>query len=222
MKIPTIFFLLCGLTIIGICGFSCKGSEKAIESNEENVQTEIKKEELQPESFDIQLPNSEESITVQAAIPATWVRNPQFGAVVFQPENHEDYFYPPIIQYQISCAGSCDPNAIPGNIENRIKGIKDTLASPNINTGDPELDAIRANVEILAEEKFSEDGWIIAAAVTYPKHLSSALYIPKIVVHTFCHHPGDGFFVQTTARTDLEQKEELLPVFIKACKKTNY
>ena len=37
---------------------------------------------------------------------------------------------------------------IPKNIEKLIKGIKDTLARPNINTGDPELDAVRANVEI--------------------------------------------------------------------------
>jgi len=179
-------------------------------------------EDLHAESIEVQLPNSEDTLALKAKIPANWVRNPDFGGIVYQPENYADYFYPPILSYGTNCAGSCAPKDIPKNIENRIKGIKDILSRPNINTGDPKLDAIRANVEILVEEKFAEDGWILAAAVTYPEELSSALYTPKIVVHAFRHHKGDGFFVQTTARAQLTQKDEFLNVFLETCKQTDY
>lgn len=201
---------------------------KSSEEETEAPQPEILKpeaeqtENLQDETFDINLPNSEDTLTVKARIPATWIRNPDFGTVVFQPKDYEDYFYPPFIQFTISCAGSCDPEAIPGNIENKIKGIIDTLTRPNINTGDPELDAIRANVEILKEEKFSENGWIFAAVVTYPENLSSAQYVPKVAVHAFCHHPGDAFFVETNARAHLDQKDDMLNILMAACKETNY
>ena len=77
-------------------------------------------------------------------------------------------------------------------------------------------------MEIIADEKFAEDGWILAAAVTYPEELSSALYVPKLVVHAFRHHKGDRFFVQTTARAQLTQKDEFLAVFLEACKQTDY
>jgi hypothetical protein len=179
-------------------------------------------QDLQSERIELKLPNSEDTLALKAKIPATWVRNPDFGGIVYQPENYADYFYPPILSYGTNCAGSCAPEDIPKNIEKLITGIKDTLARPNINTGDPELDAIRANVEILVEEKFAGDGWILAAAVSYPEELSSALYIPKIVVHTFRHHKGDGFFVQTTARAQLTQRDEFLKVFLEACKETDY
>jgi len=221
MKKMAGFTLLCMIT--AMIGFSaCKGGEKAQESKEKELITEEKGEVLKPESFEVTLPNSEDTLTVKARIPADWVRNPDLGAVVFQPADYADYFYPPVIHYEISCSGSCDPKAIRGNIEKNIQGIKDILARPNINTGDPELDAIRATVEIITEEKFREDGWIFAAAVTYPEHLSKALYIPKFVVHTFRHHPGDGFFIHTIAMAPLDKKEELLPVLREACKETNY
>ena len=178
--------------------------------------------DLKEVNIDIVLPMSEATLQVKAQIPAGWVRNPDFGGIIFQPEDYADYFYAPLIQYQTSCAGSCDPKAIPGNIEKAIQGIKETLARPNINTGDPELDAVRANVTIIADEKFSKDGWITAAAVTYPENLTSAQYVPKIVVHSFLHHQGDGFFVQTTAHAHLNQKNELLSLLIEACKMTDY
>ena len=225
MKNTTAFILVCALMVMMFCCFGCGGGEKSVENvetKEESVQAEAEKEALQPESFDIKLPLSEDTQTVQAQIPSTWIRNPQFGSVVFQPQDYENYFYPPMIQYEISCAGSCDPDAIPGNIEKQIKSIKDTLIRPNINTGDPELDAIRANVEILAEERISDDGWIIACQVIYPEHLSSALYVPKVVIHTYRYHPGDRFFVHTSAHIDLKQKDELLSVLMEACKKTDY
>jgi hypothetical protein len=177
---------------------------------------------LQEESIEVKLPNSEETLALKAKIPANWARNPDFGGIVYQPTNKDDYFYPPTLSYGAKCAGSCAPEDIPKNIEKLLKGIKDTLARPNINTGDPELDAIRANVEIIADEKFADDGWILAAAVTYPEELSSAMYTPKIVVHGFRHHKGDGFFIQTTANAQLTQKEELLNVFLEACKQTDY
>ena len=210
---------------VSLITISCS---KTSENKTEAPQPEIlkpeaeQKENLQDETFEIKLPKSEDTLTVKAKIPATWIRNPDFGTVVFQPKDYEDFFYPPFIQFTVSCAGSCDPAAIPRNIENRIKGILDTLTRPNINTGDPELDAIRADVDILIHEKFSENDWIFAATVTYLENLSSAQYAPKVAAHAFCHRPGDAFFLETNARAHLDQKDELFDLLLAACKKTNY
>lgn len=178
--------------------------------------------DLKDEGFDLELPLDQGTLAVQAKIPRSWARNPDFGSIVFQPPDKEDFYYPPLIQYTASCGGSCDAAAIPGNIETAIQGIKDGLSRPNINSGDAEKDAIRADVEILLEEKYTEDAWILAAAVTYPEELSSALYIPKVVVHAFRHHSGDKFFIQTSAHAALDQKDELLAVLTAACRSTDY
>jgi len=180
------------------------------------------KTQLIATDIEIALPMAEATLSVKARIPAGWIRNTDFEGAVYQPEDYGDYFYPPLIQYQAACAGSCDPRDIPGNIGKAILGIKERLSRPNINTGDPELDAVRAEVDIISDEKCGDDGWILAAAVTYPENLSPALYTPKIVVHSFRHHQKDGFFVQTTARAHLNQKEELLSLLIEACKMTDY
>jgi len=173
-------------------------------------------------NFDLELPLDQGTQAVLAKIPRSWTRNPDFGSIVFQPPDKDDVYYPPLIQYTASCGGSCDAAAIPGNIETTIQGIKDGLSRPNINSGDAEQDAIRANVEILLEEKYAEDGWILAAAVTYPEELSSALYVPKVVVHAFRHHSGDKFFIQTSAHAALDQKDELLAVLTSACRSTDF
>jgi hypothetical protein len=222
MKNFTKCALLFGLAILIIGSFCYSGSSAIKTRNRPSIHSTVNAEDLQPESIEVKLPNSEETLVLKAKIPPNWVRNPDFGAIVYQPKNKDDYFDPPRLQYETSCGGSCKPKDIPKNIENLVIGIKNTLSRPNYNTGDPELDAIRANVEILVEEKYADDGWILAAAVSYPEELSSALYIPKIVVNAFRHHKDDRFFVQTTASVQLTQKEEFLSVLLEACKQTDY
>jgi len=225
MKTIGSFGLRIGLTVLVLISLSSgcgRPGENAADDPEPGApaapgQTMV----LQPESFAVQLPNSAETLAVQGRIPKGWARNLEFGTVVFQPADKDDHFDPPLLQYEVRCGGSCEPQAIPANIEAAVQGIKDRLARPNINTGDSELDAVRAGVEVLLDEKFGADGRILAAAVTYPEHLSAALYIPRVVVHAFLHRPGDGFFIQTTGRCHLNQKDELLPVLTEACKATS-
>jgi hypothetical protein len=224
-KFSDVIFISFILALLLLGNFCSKSSENAVEDTGVKEMQEKAGEEdltLQSESFVLKHPNSEDNLTVNAKIPATWMRNPDFGAVVFQPENYADYFFPPIIQYTISCGGNCDPEIIPDNIENSIKEIIKVLSQPNINTGDPEMDAIRANVTILKEENFGENGWILAAVVTYPEKLSSVLYVPKFVIHAYSHHPGDSFYVQTTARTGFDEKDKFMDVLLEACKSTDY
>lgn len=197
-------------------------AEKTSEEGKEAAEEAGPIAALQDESFDLDLPSDQGLQAVRAQIPQQWMRNTDFGSIVFQPANKDDFFYPPMIQFTTSCGGSCDAAAIPANIEKAIQGIKDVLARPNINTGDAELDAIRADVEVLLEEKYEGDGWILAAAVTYPEELSSAQYVARIVIHAFRHHPGDKFFIQTTAHASIDQKDELLAVLTAACRATNY
>jgi len=231
-KVPMIYLcmlaLAAGLFLFNGCGGD-QAPDSAAMSTENTSEEEKGTSEdagpniaLQDESFDLELPLDKGVRTVQAQIPQGWMRNTDFGSIVFQPPDKDDFFYPPMIQYTTSCGGPCDAATIPANIEKAIQGIKDTLARPNINTGDAELDAVRADVEVLLDEKFEEDGWILAAAVTYAEELSSAQYIAKVVIHAFRHHPGDEFFIQTTAHAALDQKDALLSVLTAACRATNY
>jgi hypothetical protein len=172
--------------------------------------------------IELELPLSQGTLSVRAGIPRAWERNPDFGGPVFQPPDKDDYFYPPLLQYQASCGGSCEPSAIPANIEAALRSIKESLARPNINTGDPSLDAIRARVDIFREERIEEKIWILAAGVVYPENLPRSLYVPKFVVHGFRYRAGDGFYIQTAAHGPLDRKNELLDLLIAACLATEY
>lgn len=225
-RVPMIYLCMLALTTCLFLLTGC-GGDQAPGTDTAETEVEASKEAdpnvtLQEESFVLELPMNKGVRTVKAQIPQEWMRNTDFGSVVFQPENKDDFFYPPMIQYTTTCGGSCEAAAIPANIEKAIQGIKDTLTRPNINTGDAELDAVRAEVKVLLDERFEEDGWILAAAVTYAEELSSARYIPRIVIHAFRHHSGDEFFIQTTAHASLDQKDALLTVLTAACRATNY
>lgn len=221
--------LLCAIVlsvfiiIFNVSGCSRQENEQAEALTPETVTSEsVPAEALQSESFDLELPLSKGVLSVQVKIPTAWIRNPDFGAVVFQPKNKDDFFYPPLIQFETACSGPCEPAAIPANIEKAIKDIKDTLTKPNINSGDPEFDAVRAKVDILLEERTEKGGWLLAAAVTYSEDLSSSLYVPKFVVHGFHYRTGDDFYIHTAAHGPIGQQDALLALLTKACRLTGY
>ncbi len=68
-------------------------------------------------------PDTDKSITIKAVIPKGWKLNPDFGTVVYQPANSDDYYEPPSIEFQVRCEGECKAEAISGNIEEYIQRL---------------------------------------------------------------------------------------------------
>jgi hypothetical protein len=123
-----------------------------------------------------------------------------------------DATIPPTLSATISCNGSCAPEAIPGNIEKAIATTKDTASRPNINTGDPEKDAIRADLEIVHDEREGELH-LLAFRVAFPEGIS---YPERLEIRGFLHRPGDNFFVQLQARSTLDEESRWLEPLLAA------
>ncbi len=162
-------------------------------------------------------PDIEESVSFEATIPQGWKRNPYFGTVVYQPQNADDYYEPPNIEFQALCEGECRAEAIPGNIENYINRLKEgwkTLA-----TGDPELDKLGAIVDVITEEK-SDSQWLLEVKLTYPEGVSSAMYPPRYYIYRFLHNGQDPFFLFIKGIVPIELADEFLSDVYASCVST--
>ena len=115
-------------------------------------------------------PDIEESVSFEATIPQGWKRNPYFGTVVYQPQNADDYYEPPNIEFQVLCEGECKAEIILENIENYINRLKEGWKT--LSTGDAELDKLGAIVDVITEEK-SDSQWLLEVKLTYPEGVSS-------------------------------------------------
>ena len=170
-----------------------------------------------PIEFTCIQPNTEESIPLKVILPKGWKLNPDFGTVVYQPADADDYYEPPIIEFQAKCEGECKADAIPGNIEGHIQRLKEgwkTLA-----TGDSELDKLGTNVEILKEEK-SEGQWLFEVKLTYPEGVSSAMYPPRYWIYRFLHKEQDPFFILIKGKVPVMLADEFFSDVEAACLST--
>lgn len=170
-----------------------------------------------PIEFTCKHPLTEESIPLKVILPKGWKLNPDFGTVVYQPANADDYFEPPMIEFQARCEGECKAEAIPENIEGFIQRLKEgwkTLA-----TGDPALDKLGTRVEILKEEK-SGGQWLFEVKLTYPEGVSSAMYPPRYWIYRFLHHGQDSFFILIKGMIPVALVDEFLSDVEAACLST--
>ena len=142
--------------------------------------------------FIVKNPTTEESISLMAEVPTGWKVNPDFGTVVYQPGNIDDYYEPPLIEFQARCEGECKVEAMVGNIEGYIQRLKDGWKQ--LSTGDAELDKLGADVEILIEEKL-EGQVMFEVKLSYPDGVSSAMYPPRHQIYRFLHNDQDPFFI---------------------------
>ncbi len=60
-----------------------------------------------------------------AEVPAGWKVNPNFGTVVYQPGNIDDYYEPPLIEFQARCEGECKAEVISVALVASILSIAD-------------------------------------------------------------------------------------------------
>lgn len=170
-----------------------------------------------PIEFTCKRPNTDESIPLKAAIPKGWKLNPDFGTVVYQPVNSDDYYEPPSIEFQARCEGECKAEAIPGNIEEYIQRLKDGWKK--LSTGNPELDILGTNVEIIKEEK-SEGQRLFEVKLTYPEGVSGAMYPPRYWIYRFLYNAQDPFFILIIGKVPVNLADQFLSDVCLSCLST--
>lgn len=153
------------------------------------------------------------TVDVRFALPAGW------GAATDYGENRwglvgADFAF----GFDASCNGNCAPAAIPGNMEASFEYLQMRAEQPNYNTGDAKLDALRADVEVVAASPLAA-GRIMALRVTYSEEvLKSGPYIPQLRLQCAWHRPGDSWFVTLNLRATLDSAEAQLPALLEICR----
>lgn len=182
--------------------------------------TQVTKEKTftgDPVEFTCKHPVTDEKIPLQVILPKGWMRNPAFGTVVYQPANSDDYYEPPMIEFQARCEGECNAEAIPGNIEGYIQRLKDGWKK--LSTGDPELDKLGTIVEIIKEEK-SEGQWLLEVKLTYPEGVSDAMYPPRYWIYRFLHNEDDPYYIFIKGKVPVDLADVFLSDVYGSCLST--
>ncbi|GEM_PF-5992299 len=153
------------------------------------------------------------SVDVAFTLPAGWAEAPAYGENRWGPAGVELAF-----GFDVSCNGSCHPAAIAGNMTRSFEGFRSSAARPNVNTGDPAMDALRANVETLEEAELP-GGRLLALRVTYAREiLASGPYRPQLRLLCAWRNPGDAWYVSLRLLADLEPGEAALPALLEICR----
>lgn len=179
-------------------------------------QNNDKKEPFEGEQigFTVKHPVTEVGILLKTTIPKGWEVNPDFGTVVFRPGNADDYYEPPLIEYQALCEGEAKADVIPENIDGYIQRLKDGWK--RLATGNEELDKLGANVEILKEEK-SEGRVVFEVKLTYPEGVSVAMYPPRYYLYYFLYNDQDPFFILIKGQIPVNLADEFLAQVRASC-----
>jgi hypothetical protein len=167
--------------------------------------------------FACKQPNTNESIPLKAVLPKGWKQNTDFGTIVYEPENRDDYYEPPSIEFQARCEGECKAEAIPGNIEGFIQRLKDGWKK--LSTGNAELDIRGTNIEIIKEEE-SGGQWLFEVKLTYPEGVSSAMYPPRYWIYRFLHDAHDPFFILIIGKVPVNLADPFLSDVYASCLST--
>ena len=153
------------------------------------------------------------TVDVAFTLPPGWGEETAWGAGHWGPAGGDIAF-----AFDTTCNGSCHPAAVGPNMARSFDGFKTSAARPNVNSGDPAKDAIRADVEVAAETELT-NGRLLALKVTYSEAvLASGPYRPQLRVLCGWHRPGDAWYLTLSLRADLKEGEALLPDLLEVCK----
>lgn len=154
--------------------------------------------------------------TLTARVPVGWVGNGgSFTIPAPSPRPGQ-----PKVSYAFgnrSCSGECDDEDIQKNMAEMWAGYVEGLATPNRNTGDPKLDAMRLDVKVLEEGELP-DGKYMAVRVTRPAGLAAPSFLDRLTATCARHRKGDAFYVLMTVSAGLELESTLWPLLLEACK----
>jgi hypothetical protein len=153
------------------------------------------------------------TVDVAFTLPPGWGEETAWGKGRWGPDGGDVAF-----DLGTTCSGSCHPAAVAQNMVRSFDAFRDSAARPNVNSGDPAKDAIRANVETAAEAELTY-GRLLALRVTYSDEImSSGPYRPQLRVLCAWHRPGDAWYLRASLWVDLKEGEAVLPALVEVCK----
>lgn len=166
----------------------------------------------------LQHPKSKSPFTVKLTLPAGWKQSEDYGPGTFEPAKQPDPKYYMTVAVKAECNGKCAAEAIAKNVEKARKSHRTRSEQPNINSGDPERDAIRAKVEAIEDAAMS-GGWMTILRVDYDKEvLAKGPYKPHVSLR--CYYYGDGrdYFVSVAGKVPLAAEKTHLADVQAICK----
>jgi hypothetical protein len=146
---------------------------------------------------------------VKVTVPADWTVS-AYGATLRNGSGESVAG----VEFMPTCDGDCTKAA--QNLETRIEGSPEGAARPNLNTGNPELDAVRLDVAVLDKGDLP-DGKYVVMRITKPAGLQGPY---REQVKAVCARlvPAKDRFLLATAWAPVAEEKTLGPAAIAACK----
>ena len=151
------------------------------------------------------------SIAVKMTLAEGWKESEDYGAGTYEPATQPDPAYYTTLALSAECNGKCEARAIAGNVEKARESHLKRAQQPNINTGKPELDAVRADVEIV-QDAAMDGGWTTILRVNYAEDLlAKGPYKPHVSVRCYYYGGDRDYYVQAAGRIPLAAEGRYLP-----------
>lgn len=146
---------------------------------------------------------------VRVKLPASWSQRAQ--SIVLENESREAVAG---VQFDVVCEKDCSDEDI-ARFGSIVDSTFDTRVRPNINTGDPKMDAVRLDLA-LVEEGELPDGRFRVARITRPAGLEGP-YREELYAVCVRGQPG-GQAMAAQGWVPLASEAELGPLMVEACK----
>ena len=146
---------------------------------------------------------------VRVTVPATWMVS---GLQVVLRDQYQEAIAG--VQFTVTCDGACGDDEI-AKLPQLVDQTFETRTRPNIGTGDPALDAVRMNLEVV-EQGDVPNGKFRVGRITKPAGLQGP-YRNQLYAVCARARPGSKI-VAAQAWAPLDKEAELGPVIVAACK----
>jgi len=149
------------------------------------------------------------SAQVRVKVPAAWIADPV--SVVLRDEFQEAIAG---VQFTVICNAGCGDDEL-ARAPRIVDQMFETRARPNVNTGDPAMDAVRLKVDTV-EQGALADGAFRVARVTKPAGLQGPY---REQLYAACVRVKKGAkSVAAQAWAPLDREGDLGPLIVAACK----
>jgi hypothetical protein len=150
-----------------------------------------------------------ETGNVRVRLPASWSRRAQ--SIVLEDEFHEAVAG---VQFDVVCEKQCTDEDI-ARFGTILDSTFATRVRPNVNTGDPALDAVRMDLALVQEGELA-DGRFRVARVTRPAGLEGP-YREQLYAVCVRGRPG-GQAMAAQGWAPLAREADLGPIIVETCK----
>lgn len=154
-------------------------------------------------------------VKVKAKIPSGFTASG--GSTTFWSPVEATSIIRPSVQIDHTCGGVCSAENVATVLAKLVNDAKASAARPNLNTGDPKLDAMRMDVTVLEEGKLPGSGPFVALRVTRGAGWEGPNLDQLLAV---CAVAGADYVVITQARIGLVDEKPLWPLLVESCKAT--